>query len=140
MNAKLLSDRLLAAKKAKELRDGVRVTWVAMADACQVSPAAVSRWKADENGIDGKYARPLAAFLGVDAYWLETGNGEMLAGVAPQIDDETQFVINMMLRSDNEGRIMAKNAVIDALNDHHRRHADMKQLNSSTSANKLKTA
>lgn len=140
MNANLLSDRLLEAKKAKELRDGVRVTWASMADACNVSSAAVSRWKSDENGIDGKYARLLAAFLDVDAYWLETGNGAMLAGVAPQIDDETQFVINMMLRSDHEGRIMAKNAVIDALNDHHRRHADMRQINAPSGAAKSKTA
>lgn len=74
-NMKHLSERLAWAKAEKEKLEGRNISWADMARACGASPAAVSRWKNDLNGIDAEYARPLASFLGVHPIWLETGEG-----------------------------------------------------------------
>lgn len=75
-NFKLLSNRLDWAKAEKERRDEITYSWADLARACGASAAAVSRWKNDLNGIDSEFARPLAAFLGVDPIWLENGKGD----------------------------------------------------------------
>lgn len=85
---KLLSERLEWAKTEKEKRDGRTYSWAALGRECGVSPAAVSLWKNDENGIEGQYARPLALFLGVDPLWLETGSG------APYPSNDSNYSTN----------------------------------------------
>lgn len=71
-----LSDRLEWAKTQKEARLGSTVPWADLARASGASEAAVSRWRKNLNGIDSRYARKLAHFLGVDPVWLETGKGK----------------------------------------------------------------
>lgn len=52
-----------------------RITKGKLALEAGVSPAAVSYWFADTNGIQAEAARKLSAFLDVDAVWLEKGEG-----------------------------------------------------------------
>jgi transcriptional regulator with XRE-family HTH domain len=72
---KLLSERLRWAKSRKEEISATPLSWAALSRKCGATPAAVSRWVNDLNGIDSEYARPLAAYLQVDPVWLETGDG-----------------------------------------------------------------
>lgn len=84
-NFSVLPDRLMWAKQAKETRDNSKLPWVVIARVAKVSTAAVSIWKNGGNGMTGESARPLAAFLGVNPVWLETGEGRPTEAL---IDDE----------------------------------------------------
>ena len=79
-NFKLLSERL---KWAVERRLGVepkisKITKGKLALEAGVSPSAAGYWFADTNGMQAEAARKLAGFLGVNALWLEKGEGQPL--------------------------------------------------------------
>lgn len=76
---KLLSERLRWAIAHKEARDERTVSFADIARAAGSAGAAVNHWLNDTNGIGGKKARLVGDFLGVDALWLETGEGEPIA-------------------------------------------------------------
>lgn len=76
-----LSDRINAA-----LSGGKGLTQAGLARACGISRASVNAWvNGKTDSIDGKYLTTAAAYLGVSAHWLSTGEGPMLpeAGEAP---------------------------------------------------------
>lgn len=76
-NVQLLSQRLKWAVDQKLLADPSlkKITNAAIAKIAGVSPPAVGYWFADANGMEAEPARRLGAFLGVDAVWLEKGEG-----------------------------------------------------------------
>lgn len=87
---KLLSDRLAFAishKKEADLNAG-KVNQATIAKAAGVSPATVSYWFNDTNGISGELARKVGAYLLVDPVWLETGKPPASGAVldAPSMD------------------------------------------------------
>lgn len=71
----MLSERLTWAIERKQRRDGQKITKAAIARVVGRSPAAVSYWFDDANGIDAENARKVGEFLDVDPVWLETGEG-----------------------------------------------------------------
>ncbi len=73
---KLLSERLKWAMEEKYKRDGVEVIPADIARAAGASATSVNYWLNDTNGISGAKARLIADTLGVNALWLETGNGD----------------------------------------------------------------
>ena len=76
-NFKLLSARLKWAVDQRLNAEPriTRITKGKLALEAGVSPPAVGYWFADTNGIQAPAARKLGAFLGVDAVWLEKGEG-----------------------------------------------------------------
>lgn len=84
-NFKLLSNRLSWAVARKLDADPSlrRLSNRTLAKEAGVSPPAVGYWYADTNGMDGDAARRLGKFLGVDAVWLESGEG------APETAEDT---------------------------------------------------
>lgn len=72
---KLLSERLKWAMKEKSKRDGVDTIPADIARAAGASATSVNYWLNDTNGISGAKARLIADYLGVNALWLETGDG-----------------------------------------------------------------
>ena len=74
--------------------------------------------------------------------WLMTGRGPKVYGPPPAdtvahssepaADQETLAVLEMMKATDPEGRILVKNAVIDALTQYKRRQDQFSSLTSST--------
>lgn len=75
----LLSERLTwALERARER--GRVVVPADLARAAKVSNATVNYWLNDINGMSAAKARLAGAFLDVNPYWLETGNG------APEVD------------------------------------------------------
>ena len=79
----LLSDRLEAAKRLAEERDGVTYSWAELARRAGVSGASMVKWRQGTAMIKAVHARPLARFLGVDAVWLEVGEGPMKTTNSP---------------------------------------------------------
>lgn len=71
----LLSQRIDYGMRLRAERTGQSVNFADCARAAGVSAAAMSLWRKDENGMNAKYARPLAEYFGVDPLWLETGIG-----------------------------------------------------------------
>lgn len=80
---KLLSERLKWAMNEKSARDGFEILPADMARGAGVSDATVSNWLKDVFGIKAKNARLLADYLGVNAHWLETGEGEPAVDYVP---------------------------------------------------------
>jgi transcriptional regulator with XRE-family HTH domain len=78
----LLSERLKWAIAQKVERDPhhSKITQADVARIADRSRTSVTFWYKDQNGMDAEAARPLADFLGVDAVWLETGEGEPFNG------------------------------------------------------------
>lgn len=74
-----------------------------LARMCRSSDAAVSNWLSDTNGMSAQKARLAGAFLGVNPYWLETGEGEPLGsaseaeGQVPR-DELTDGIIEALRR------------------------------------------
>lgn len=89
-----LSDRINAA-----LSVGKGLTQAGLARACGISRASVNAWvNGKTDSIDGKYLTTAAAYLGVSAHWLSTGEGPMLPGSgatahtqAVPLDDNPQY-------------------------------------------------
>lgn len=71
----LLSQRLDYGMRLRAERTGQSVNFSDCARAAGVSAAAVSLWRNNENAMSPKYARLLGDYFGVDALWLETGQG-----------------------------------------------------------------
>jgi transcriptional regulator with XRE-family HTH domain len=80
---KLLSERLKWAMRQKSERDRYEIRPADMARSAGVSDATVSNWLKDVFGIKAKNARLLADYLGVNAHWLETGEGEPALDYVP---------------------------------------------------------
>jgi len=80
MNSNLLSERLRWAIDRKlSLEPGLKkITQSQIAKAAGVSPTAAGYWFADANGINAEQARRVGDYLGVDAVWLERGEGSAL--------------------------------------------------------------
>lgn len=76
-NWKLLSHRLKWAvdQKLRAEPSLRKITNKALAKIAGVSPPAVGYWYRDANGMEAEPARKLGVFLGVDAVWLEKGDG-----------------------------------------------------------------
>lgn len=71
-----LSDRINAALAAKK-----GLTQAGLARACGISRASVNAWvNGKTDSIDGKFLTTAAAYLGVNAHWLSTGEGPMHPG------------------------------------------------------------
>lgn len=69
-----LSTRIRAA-----LDSGNSLTQAGLARACGISRASVNAWvNGKTDSIDGKFLTTAAAYLGVQAHWLSTGEGDML--------------------------------------------------------------
>lgn len=89
-----LSDRINAA-----LSGGKGLTQAGLARACGISRASVNAWvNGKTDSIDGKYLTTAAAYLGVSAHWLSTGEGPMLPGSGAtantqvvHLDDNPQY-------------------------------------------------
>lgn len=75
---KLLSERLKWAMSEKSKRDGEDVIPADIARATKSSATSVNYWLNDANGIGAVNARRLGDYLGVNAFWLETGSGDPL--------------------------------------------------------------
>lgn len=127
----MLSARLEWAKTRKEKRDGVTYSWAEVGrQAGRKSGAAVSNWRHDVNGIDAAFARPLAAWLGVDALWLETGVGSPDGNTTSTgpIDDDLER-ISKIVRWFNDslpaGRNLIFQAAATAIEEHPRRSGNI---------------
>lgn len=89
-----LSDRINAA-----LSGGKGLTQAGLARACGISRASVNAWvNGKTDSIDGKYLTTAAAYLGVSAHWLSTGEGPMIPGSGAtahtqvvHLDDNPQY-------------------------------------------------
>ncbi len=89
-----LSDRINAA-----LSVGKGLTQAGLARACGISRASVNAWvNGKTDSIDGKYLTTAAAYLGVSAHWLSTGEGPMFHGSGAtahtqvvHLDDNPQY-------------------------------------------------
>jgi len=89
-----LSDRINAA-----LSGGKGLTQAGLARACGISRASVNAWvNGKTDSIDGKYLTTAAAYLGVSAHWLSTGEGPMPPGSGAtahtqvvHLDDNPQY-------------------------------------------------
>lgn len=81
MNSNLLSERLRWAVERKKALDpeARKITQAMVAKSAGVSPTAAGYWFADANGINAEQARRVAEFLGVNAIWLESGEGQALS-------------------------------------------------------------
>lgn len=78
----LLAERIKKAVISAEAR-GVVLTQAGLAKACKISRASVHAWfHGGTDSIDGKHLTTAAEYLGVNAHWLGTGEGDMLHRVA----------------------------------------------------------
>lgn len=107
---KLLSERLRWAMQQKSQRDGIVVTGADLGRAAGVSKTSVGYWLNDHYGMTATKARLAADFLGVNAYWLETGIGdparkdgsepEIKRPSAPMDMDDLLIVVNALREGD----------------------------------------
>jgi transcriptional regulator with XRE-family HTH domain len=72
----LLSERLKWAVQQKEIRENMKISHSDLSRVVKKSRASVTNWYKDTTKISAESARPLADYLGVNAVWLETGDGE----------------------------------------------------------------
>jgi phage repressor protein C with HTH and peptisase S24 domain len=89
---KLLSERLKAAMERHGQVRGSEVIPAEVARAANVSATTLNYWLNDVNGISAAKARLVGDFLGVDPYWLETGEGAMTGAAKPAPDHTSPFI------------------------------------------------
>jgi hypothetical protein len=102
------------------------------------SPQTLNNWEA--RGISSKGILLAEKVIGCSAQWLTNGTGAMtgssILNKAPNIEIvvnvDTQAVINMMESTDAEGKILAKNAVIEALDKYQARQSKRNAAHSDT--------
>lgn len=136
---KLLIDRIQLVLRESSQLGGVEGQ-AGLAKAAGASKSVVNQWlhgSIKTMGID--YALNLEEALGYNHVWLMTGRGEILIesqakpAMAP-LDKDIQIVVDMLKSTDSEGRILAKNAVIDALTDYRKRRHEVDILTGKVSA------
>jgi phage repressor protein C with HTH and peptisase S24 domain len=88
----LLSERLKAAMERHGQARGSDVIPAEVARAANVSATTLNYWLNDVNGISAARARLVGSFLGVNPYWLETGQGQMYEPLHEVPKDESPFV------------------------------------------------
>lgn len=85
-----LSDRIRAA-----FEHNAPLSQAGLARACGISRASVNAWVSGKtDSIDGKFLTTAAAYLGVSAHWLSTGEGDMLPRVVHATDVRASSVAN----------------------------------------------
>lgn len=89
---KLLSERLKAAMERHGQVRGSEVIPAEVARAANVSATTLNYWLNDVNGISAAKARLVSDFLGVDPYWLETGEGAMTGPTKSMPDHTSPFI------------------------------------------------
>jgi transcriptional regulator with XRE-family HTH domain len=130
---KLIHERLKWAMEQKSSLDGVEITPADIARASKSSDAAASHWVNGVNGMSAAKARLVADYLGVNALWLETGDGERCRS-SPNMDagtlerhPETLEVVRIMESTDDRGR---KNILLAASYAFDEHQAHMRKINS----------
>lgn len=102
-----------------------------------VSQATISRIlkRTGTSGPEAETVKKLAAACNVTFEWLNEEIGPMrrdgsssAAVVESEPDPDTKAILDMLLNTDSEGRMLAKNAVIEALIQYQRRQDDLSRL------------
>jgi hypothetical protein len=99
------------------------------------SPQTLNNWEA--RGMSSKGILLAEKVIGCSAQWLTSGTGTMInpSNEAPPFEilmsADTQAVINMMESTDAEGKILAKNAVIEALDKYQARQSKRNTVHSA---------
>ena len=136
----LLSERLKWAMDKKTERDGTEVIAADLARAAKVSETSCSYWLAGSNGMSAAKARLVAAFLGVDPIWLETGKGSpelrteetntVVESVAIPLNEHIAAVVKLMESTDERGMRKVRDAAEDALDKYRISQKSMSDISS----------
>lgn len=137
---KLLTERLKLVLTENPVLGGIKGQ-VGLAKAAGASKSVVNQWL--DGGIKSigiEYALCIEAALGYNHIWLMTGRGPVHTSESEKqttpvvVDGDVRIVVDMLNSTDAEGRILAKNAVIDALTQYRRRQSEVAVLTGKISS------